>query len=106
MTWQTCLRFVTRGRPLVLATTPDRAETSGEGGPMHDRPPSEFCNYCSASSGPGLAPPSTVSYRARVLYMSPTRCRIVNRPIFAASWALHGRLSAMAALLYTWSIYR
>eukprot|EP01046_Picozoa_sp_COSAG06_P016549 COSAG06_NODE_1098_length_10712_cov_8.529633_7_plen_111_part_00 len=37
MTWQTCLRFVTRRRPLVLATAPDRAETSRQGGPMHDR---------------------------------------------------------------------
>ena len=37
MTWQTCLRFVTRRRPLVLATAPDRAEASRQGGPMHDR---------------------------------------------------------------------
>ena len=37
MTWQTCLRFVTRRRPLVLATAPDRAETPRQGGPMHDR---------------------------------------------------------------------
>jgi hypothetical protein len=37
MTWQTCLRFVTRKRPVVLATAPDRAETSRQGGPMHDR---------------------------------------------------------------------
>ena len=37
MTWQTCLRFVTRRRVPVLATTPDRAETPRQGGPMHDR---------------------------------------------------------------------
>ena len=36
MTWQTCLRFVTRRRVPVLATTPDRAETSTWVRPMHD----------------------------------------------------------------------
>ena len=36
MTWQTCLRFVTRRRVPVLATAPDRAETSTRVRPMHD----------------------------------------------------------------------
>ena len=88
MTWQTCLRFVTRRRPLVLAATPDRAETSGGGVPMHDRPPLEvlqllLCKFTTRARLPldSFVPrESTVGPRDSVLQQDKTHCRHASDP--------------------------
>ena len=90
MTWQTCLRFVTRRRPLVLATAPDRAEASRQGGPMHDRTCLEvlqllLCKFTTRARLPldGFVPrESTVGPRDSVLQQDKTRCRHASEPVY------------------------
>ena len=90
MTWQTCLRFVTWRRPLVLATAPDRAEASRQGGPMHDRTCLEvlqllLCKFTTRARLPldGFVPRErTVGLRESVLQQDKTRCRHASEPVY------------------------
>ena len=88
MTWQTCLRFVTPRRVPVLATAPDRAETSTRVRPMHDLTRLEVLQLllCNFRTGTRLRldsfvpRESTVGPRDDVLQQDKTRCRHASEP--------------------------
>jgi hypothetical protein len=88
MTWQTCLRFVTRRRVPVLATAPDRAETSTRVRPMHDLTRLEvlqllLCNFRTGTClrlDSFVPRESTVGPRDDVLQQDQTRCRHASEP--------------------------
>ena len=90
MTWQTCLRFVTRRRVPVLATAPDRAETSTRVRPMHDLTRLEvlqllLCNFRTGTRlrlGNFAPRESTVGPRDSVLQQDKTCCRHASDPVY------------------------
>ena len=100
MTWQTCLRFVTRRRVPVLATAPDRAETSTRVRPMHDLTRLEVLQLllCNFRTGTRLRLDSFVPYiecsACAATPIAASQRHRPGRPIFLDLGAIPGLKTA------------